>query len=66
MTCHTLNIAKDKGQDSLIQKNLGSYKEFYPAVWYQQFQGGNVWVTTLGIPKKHYQTRYTESFAAGH
>jgi type 1 glutamine amidotransferase len=51
----TLNITKDKGQDSLIQKNLGSYKEFYPAVWYQQFQGGNIWVTTLGHTKEHYQ-----------
>jgi type 1 glutamine amidotransferase len=51
----TLNVTKEKGQDSLIQKNLGSYKEFYPAVWYQQFQGGNVWVTTLGHTKEAYQ-----------
>ncbi len=47
----TLNTAKEKAQDTLIQKNLGSYKDFYPAVWYQPFQGGNVWVTTLGHTK---------------
>ncbi len=51
----TLNITKDKAQDTLIQKNLGSFKEFYPAVWYQPFQGGNVWVTTLGHNKESYK-----------
>ena len=50
----TLNM-KEKSQDSLLQKNLGSYKEYFPAVWYQQFQGGNVWVTTLGHTKESYQ-----------
>jgi type 1 glutamine amidotransferase len=51
---HTLNTT-DKAQDSLIRKNLGSYTDYYPAVWYQQFQGGNVWVTTLGHTKEAYQ-----------
>ncbi len=50
----TLNTT-DKVQDSLLQKNLGSYADFYPAVWYQQFQGGNIWVTTLGHNKESYQ-----------
>ncbi|MEO7530393.1 MAG: ThuA domain-containing protein [Sediminibacterium sp.] len=50
----TLNTSKDKGQDSLIQKNMGSFTNYYPAVWYQQFQGGNVWVTTLGHTKEAY------------
>jgi len=44
-----------KGQDSAIVKNLGSYLDYYPAVWYQEFQGGNVWVTTLGHTKEAYQ-----------
>jgi type 1 glutamine amidotransferase len=44
-----------KAQDSLIKKNMGSFADFYPAVWYQQFQGGNVWVTTLGHDKTSYQ-----------
>jgi type 1 glutamine amidotransferase len=51
---HTLNTT-DKAQDSLVRKNLGSYTDYYPAVWYQQFQGGNVWVTTLGHTKEAYQ-----------
>jgi type 1 glutamine amidotransferase len=50
---HTLNM-KEKSQDSLLQKNLGSFADFYPAVWYQQFQGGNIWVTTLGHNKESY------------
>lgn len=45
---------KDKSQDSLVVKNAGSYKDYFPAVWYQSFQGGNVWVTTLGHAKEAY------------
>ncbi|NCI49679.1 ThuA domain-containing protein [Sediminibacterium roseum] len=45
----------ERSQDSLLQKNLGSYKDYFPAVWYQQFQGGNIWVTTLGHDKENYQ-----------
>lgn len=51
---HTLNT-KEKSQDSLLQKNLGSFKDYYPAVWYQHFEGGNVWITTLGHSKESYQ-----------
>ena len=50
----TLNTT-DKVQDSLLRKNLGSFADFYPAVWYQQFEGGNIWVTTLGHSKESYQ-----------
>ncbi len=32
-------------QTDLIQKNAGSYANYFPAVWYQQFDGGNIWVT---------------------
>ncbi|MCW3087875.1 MAG: hypothetical protein JWQ78_1261 [Sediminibacterium sp.] len=51
---HTLNMT-DKSQDSLLRKNLGSYADYYPAVWYQSFEGGNVWITTLGHNKESYQ-----------
>ena len=51
---HTLNT-KEKSQDSLLQKNLGSFTDYYPAVWYQHFEGGNVWITTLGHSKESYQ-----------
>ena len=50
----TLDIT-DKKQDSAIQKNLGTYGYYFPCVWYQQFEGGNIWVTTLGHSKESYQ-----------
>jgi type 1 glutamine amidotransferase len=40
---------------SLINKNKGSFEDYYPAVWYQQFEGGNIWITTLGHSKESYQ-----------
>jgi len=42
-------------QTELIQKNAGSYANYFPAVWYQQFDGGNIWVTALGHSKESYQ-----------
>ncbi len=45
----------NKDQADLIQKNQGSFVNYYPAVWYQQFEGGNIWVTTLGHNKDSYQ-----------
>ena len=44
-----------KDQTDLIEKNKGSFADYYPAVWYQQFEGGNIWVTTLGHSKESYQ-----------
>jgi type 1 glutamine amidotransferase len=38
-----------------IKKNMGTFSQYYPAVWYQQFEGGNIWVTTLGHSKESYQ-----------
>lgn len=45
----------NKEQADLIEKNAGSFANFYPAVWYQQFEGGNIWITTLGHSKESYQ-----------
>ena len=42
-------------QKELIQKNAGTYDQYFPAVWYQNFQGGNIWVSTLGHDKNNYQ-----------
>ena len=42
-------------QADLVQKNSGSFVDYYPAVWYQHFEGGNIWVTTLGHSKESYQ-----------
>ena len=38
-----------------VKKAAGSFGNYYPAVWYQHFDGGNIWVTTLGHDKKDYQ-----------
>jgi type 1 glutamine amidotransferase len=38
----------DKKQETEILKNAGHYKDFYPTAWYHAFDGGHVWVTTLG------------------
>jgi type 1 glutamine amidotransferase len=38
-----------------IKKNMGTFSQYYPAVWYQQFEGGNIWVTTLGHSKESYK-----------
>ena len=40
---------------ALLNKNAGSFANFYPAVWWQNFEGGNIWVTTLGHSKESYQ-----------
>lgn len=45
----------DKKQSDLILKNAGTFGDYFPAVWYQSFQGGHVWVTTLGHAKTDYQ-----------
>ena len=39
---------KDSSQKEQIIKNAGTYLEYYPSVWYNEFQGGHIWVTTLG------------------
>ena len=44
----------DQSQKEMIAKNAGTYAEFYPAVWYNDFQGGHVWVSTLGHSKETY------------
>ncbi|MHA8086615.1 ThuA domain-containing protein [Aquirufa sp. Wall-65K1] len=45
----------DKKQSDLIQKHVGTFGDYFPAVWFQHFQGGNIWVTTLGHSKTDYQ-----------
>lgn len=42
-------------QADQVQKNAGSFVDYYPAVWYQHFEGGNIWITTLGHSKESYQ-----------
>ncbi|MBC7827435.1 MAG: ThuA domain-containing protein [Chitinophagaceae bacterium] len=38
-----------------IRQFSAPYADLYPAVWYQQFDGGNIWVTALGHDKENYE-----------
>ena len=44
----------DQSQKDMITKNAGTYTEFYPAVWYNHFQGGHAWISTIGHSKETY------------
>ncbi len=54
LMAHDLGSLK-KDQADLITKNAGSFANYYPAVWYQDFEGGHIWITTLGHKKESYQ-----------
>lgn len=45
----------DKRDSVEIRKNKGSFANLFPGEWYQQFDGGNIWITTLGHDKEYYQ-----------
>jgi uncharacterized protein len=49
----TLNKT-DTSERNLINKNSGNFSELYPAVWIHGYDGGHVWITTLGHDKKDY------------
>lgn len=50
----SLNLT-DTTQRNLVVKNAGGFGELYPAAWTNDFDGGSVWVTTLGHDKKDYK-----------
>lgn len=43
---------KDLERIKTLSENFSAY---YPAVWYQEFDGGSIWITTLGHNKKDYE-----------
>ena len=47
--------ALDAADAEKVKQYSGPYKDLFPAVWYQNFDGGNIWVTTLGHNKEYYQ-----------
>lgn len=54
LMAHDINSLSPK--DSIqIKKSAGSFANLFPAVWWQNFDGGNVWITTLGHDKNNYQ-----------
>lgn len=38
-----------------VKNAAGPYTALYPAVWHQSFDGGPIWITTLGHAKTDYQ-----------
>jgi uncharacterized protein len=38
-----------------IKQFSAPFAQLYPAVWYQQFDGGNIWITALGHNKENYE-----------
>lgn len=51
---HDLNSLDSRDLDKIAQFSA-PFKDLYPAVWYQKFDGGNIWITTLGHNKEYYQ-----------
>jgi uncharacterized protein len=44
-----------KDDEEKVKTASGSFNRYYPAAWYQHYDGGTVWVTTLGHDKKDYE-----------
>jgi len=44
-----------KDEEEKIKTLSGSFANYYPATWYQYFDGGVIWITTLGHDKKDYE-----------
>jgi type 1 glutamine amidotransferase len=44
----------DPSRPDIHTKGQGSFSSLYPAVWYQHFDGGNIWITALGHAKENY------------
>jgi len=44
-----------KDDEEKVKTASGSFNRYYPAAWYQHYDGGTVWITTLGHDKKDYE-----------
>ena len=51
----SLNEKENETDKEKIKTYASPFADYYPAVWYQQFDGGTVWITTLGHDKKDYE-----------
>lgn len=51
----SLDLTLRDDQAELLKKHSAHFGDLYPAVWYQKFDGGNIWITTLGHMKESYQ-----------
>jgi len=51
---HDLSTLDSRDSEKIAQFS-SPFKDLYPAVWYQKFDGGNIWISTLGHNKEYYQ-----------
>ncbi len=47
-------LKNDEKAAAMVKTNMGSFADFYPAAWHNNFDGGLAWITTLGHDKKDY------------
>ena len=53
---HNLSAMQPNEKDAERMKTLAqTFGDYYPAVWHQTFDGGTIWITTLGHNKSDYQ-----------
>ena len=55
LMAHDISTVEGNEQDMEKIKTLSvQFPDYYPAVWHQKFDGGTIWVTTLGHADKDY------------
>jgi uncharacterized protein len=53
---HEVGVLKGNEKDmERIATLSATYTDYYPAAWHQDFDGGTIWVSTLGHNKKDYE-----------
>lgn len=52
---HDLSTIDASADSVKLKLNRGTFGRYYPAAWYQKFDGGTVWITALGHDKKDYE-----------
>lgn len=56
LMAHEVNTVKGNDEDMEKIRTLSAqFPHYYPAVWHQDFDGGTIWITTLGHNEKDYQ-----------
>jgi uncharacterized protein len=56
LMAHDVTSLDNSTADSIkIRQFSAPFSELYPAVWYHQFDGGNIWITALGHDKENYE-----------
>lgn len=54
LLAHDLRTLNNEEREK-ITASAGPFSPFYPACWYQVFDGGTIWITALGHDKKDYE-----------